>query len=82
MMLPANVASTRTTMTANGLGESLAKSKDFEHGGGGLLDPPDDAPRRARFLQEHPDQRPQWPSWRRVDLVVDNVLIARLRTEP
>jgi hypothetical protein len=43
---------------------------------------PDDAVGRARFLRDHPDQKPQWPSWRRVDLVVENVLIARLRTEP
>ncbi len=61
-------------LTSEGLGEKPARDA-------GLLDPPDPPMPRAQWQKQHADQVKQWPDWRRVDLVIEGQVVARIRTE-
>jgi|GEM_PF-6398162 len=59
---------------AKGLGEEFALRNDPS-----LLNPPDPL---GYWAERHPEQRAKWPQWRRVDLEIEGIVLARFRTAP
>jgi outer membrane protein OmpA-like peptidoglycan-associated protein len=67
------------SIKSSGFGEETAE--DPPPDGGGLDDPPESQASLAQWKKQHPDQVAKWPDWRRVDLVVEGQVVARIRTE-
>lgn len=60
-----------TEIRSKGLGEEFALRNDP-----GLLNPPDPI---GNWTKKHSDQEAKWPQWRRVDLEIEGIVIARLQ---
>jgi hypothetical protein len=69
------------------LGTRLSSSKLIAHLGLTVfklsikkeLVPPDPL---GYWAERHPEQRAKWPQWRRVDLEIEGIVLARFRTAP
>ncbi|MET0637724.1 MAG: hypothetical protein ABWZ25_16970 [Chitinophagaceae bacterium] len=60
-----------TSITAKGLGEEAGLRSDLS-----LLNPPDPI---GNWATSHPEQVKKWPDWRKVDIEVEGIVVARFQ---